>query len=1206
MEVPVLPPDVNRVLGRLKDFQRDTVDYVFRRMYEDSDCVARFLVADEVGLGKTMVAGGVIARAVDRLWDTVKRIDIVYICSNAGIARQNVKRLRRLLGGYAAVLPSRITLLPRAVRELTKCRLNLVAFTPGTSFDLRSSLGTADERALLYWLLPEAWKVSERGALSLLTGAAARAGFETRVREYNSRFRIDDGLRSNFQNSLQASGTAKLKARFLILADDLGGRTLSLSDAQWNERSAVVGELRGALAASCIESLEPDLIVLDEFQRFKYLLDAEDEASELARTLFNYRDPKTGENARVLLLSATPYKMYTLTDEIEAQDHFEDFIATVGFLQNDAARTDAFRRSVSGYRHALFQFAPGADNDLGARKQTIEEELRRIMVRTERLSVSGDRNGMLVEVAPSHMRLNAADVENYLAVQKVGRVIEHGDTLEYWKSASYLLNFMEDYQLKRDFTDALNGPTGASIYQALATCSGSLLSWDDVRAYRRVDPGNARVRSLLADLDAHEAWRMLWVPPALPYYRLTKEFADAERSTFTKRLVFSSWQVVPKVVAALLSYEVERRLQGVPEQGEPNANTVEERRKQKPLLRFSRSEGRLTGMPVLALLYPSPTLARAGDPLAIGARLRSSGGGVAAPSLEEILAVARVEVEQLLSQCPAGTEDGAEDDAWYWAAPILFDLKHDRESTDRWFGQHDLKLRWREGASTADIVETTDREEAEEPEDEAWSSHVDQAHALRNGRQPLGRRPDDLVDVLARMAVAAPANVALRAISRVTGGIANASSSELRNAAGRVAEGFRTLFNVPDVTAYIRRTRPDGQAYWRSLLDYSASGCIQAVMDEYAHTSFELTGVQRNRAAASELANEMIIALTLRTVNLGVDVIRLDPDVRQVRVDPEPRGFRVRFALRFGERKGENGAAGARQEIVRKAFNSPFWPFVLCSTSVGQEGLDFHPYCHAIVHWNLPANPVDLEQREGRIHRYKGHAVRKNLAQRHGAEMLRESGCCGDPWNELFRRAVDDRNMSDGDLVPFWVYATENGARIERHIPALPLSRDIERAHLLRQALVVYRMAFGQSRQEDLVAYLKSRIPPDDIDSVAEALRIDLSPPPTAICWPLLTESDDVELLAEPITLMGDEDQWSSGDWNPNLDDLAKLLDQARVLAEVGCAAPDIEALRSLLDRSSGLLRQGQPAVDLDAFRALLDQFTSLKSPAGAQGDLVD
>ena len=62
----------------------------------------------------------------------------------------------------------------------------------------------------------------------------------------------------------------------------------------------------------------------------------------------------------------------------------------------------------------------------------------------------------------------------------------------------------------------------------------------------------------------------------------------------------------------------------------------------------------------------------------------------------------------------------------------------------------------------------------------------------------------------------------------------------------------------------------------------------------------------------------------------------------------------------------------SRKTAVREAFNSPFWPFVLATTSVGQEGLDFHLYCRDIVHWNLPSNPVDLEQREGRINRRDG------------------------------------------------------------------------------------------------------------------------------------------------------------------------------------------------------------------------------------------
>ena len=47
-------------------------------------------------------------------------------------------------------------------------------------------------------------------------------------------------------------------------------------------------------------------------------------------------------------------------------------------------------------------------------------------------------------------------------------------------------------------------------------------------------------------------------------------------------------------------------------------NSPEARRRRSPLLRFARSKGRLTGMPVLALLYPSTTLAEIADPLIVG------------------------------------------------------------------------------------------------------------------------------------------------------------------------------------------------------------------------------------------------------------------------------------------------------------------------------------------------------------------------------------------------------------------------------------------------------------------------------------------------------------------------------------------------------------------------------------------------------------
>ena len=59
---------------------------------------------------------------------------------------------------------------------------------------------------------------------------------------------------------------------------------------QTRRRDTLIGELRGLLAAACVEALEPDLVILDEFQRFRHLLvdDPDSEAASLARALFDW------------------------------------------------------------------------------------------------------------------------------------------------------------------------------------------------------------------------------------------------------------------------------------------------------------------------------------------------------------------------------------------------------------------------------------------------------------------------------------------------------------------------------------------------------------------------------------------------------------------------------------------------------------------------------------------------------------------------------------------------------------------------------------------------------------------------------------------------------------------------------------------------------------------------------------------------------
>src|SRR5690625_3590924 len=134
-------PDLGQILDGLKPFQLATVEHVFARLWGDADTVDRFLVADEVGLGKTLVAKGVAAKAIDHLWESTedagRPITIVYICSNHQIARQNLARLSQLTDGVVQSNADRLTLLPLSLREVEGRRVQVIAFTPGTRSEER-------------------------------------------------------------------------------------------------------------------------------------------------------------------------------------------------------------------------------------------------------------------------------------------------------------------------------------------------------------------------------------------------------------------------------------------------------------------------------------------------------------------------------------------------------------------------------------------------------------------------------------------------------------------------------------------------------------------------------------------------------------------------------------------------------------------------------------------------------------------------------------------------------------------------------------------------------------------------------------------------------------------------------------------------------------------------------------------------------------
>jgi hypothetical protein len=666
---------------------------------------------------------------------------------------------------------------------------------------------------------------------------------------------------------------------------------------------------------------------------------------------------------------------------------------------------------------------------------------------------------MLVERRPEGLQLETTELESFAAIDGLARGLDAGDVLEYWKSAPYLLTFMDDYKLIRTLDRVGEESTAAHFADLMR--NQSVLRWGDVERYAKIDPENPRLRSLISEVLDVEAWRMLWIPPALPYYQLGRPFDTEPLRDFTKRLVFSAWAVAPKAVAALVSYEAERRMLG---KSARRTTYGEARVKLKPLLRFSRTRGRLPGLPVLALLYPSPALARIGDPLEL------SGESPRTLSAMEALSVVKERIAKRLEPLLAGRPtEGAVDEKWYWATPFLLDLEDDSDTAYAWLGRASAPQAW-----------TGPDERGDD-----FARHIQAAWELTP--DGLGRPPEDLLEILARLALAGPGVTALRSLSRVTGGQSMITDEVVRDSAARIAWGLRSLFNLPEVTAMVRRQK----AYWKAVLDYCVAGGLQAVLDEYAHVLVEWLGLvdREGREIAERLAETMHNSIALRTASYEVRDYASGENGERF----QKRALRARFALRFGDNRIDEERDSYRPTLVREAFNSPFWPFVLVTTSVGQEGLDFHLYCHSVMHWNLPANPVDLEQREGRVHRYKGHAIRKNLAATYPRTGLTVGG--GDPWGALFAEGAAHRAESENDLVPSWIFLS-GPARIERLVPTLPFSRDEARLGALKRSLASYRLAFGQPRQEDLMAFLGRSLGDEEVARISEELRIELAPSP--------------------------------------------------------------------------------------------------------------
>ena len=972
---------------KAKDFQEATAQRIFEVFKNNGQ--NRVLLADEVGLGKTIIAKTVIEKVAQ--WHKEELNDdffkVVYICSNANIAKQNSRKLGIPKENCVEVSQGRLSMQHIKIymqESENHDYMQLIPLTPITSFATIKSSGSVSERALMYALLRRMDCFKHMKGFKEFMSNDTKAFYDWAMDKYEEEvIKCDNSCDNRYILEMVEALNNKISPEMI---DRIRERSNLAKFNETYKNNDILTELRTIFAQISLDKLEPDLVIMDEFQNFKQLLNSESETGMIVEKFLKHDDTK------VLLLSATPYKPYSTIEEISQnndEEHYVEFMQVMDFIFTDEVKRIKFREIWSNYSNKLVEFKNKDYTTLKICKNEAEKAMYQGVCRTERFNVN--KNGIIDDKQAREIEIGEGDIISYIRIQSLLKSIGASSIpIDYVKSCPYLLSFMNQYKQKREIVNYFNTHNDYSLLNEGK--SSLFLNRNQIQNYKYISMNNARLENLKEILFKNEFEKLLWIPSSKPYY-ITNSIFD-KNTNASKILIFSSWEMVPKMIAGMIYYEAERltvgKLYNSEKEKSGKGYFIEEDKR-----KFLRP--RLIGPRSKTLTLASKTLADMFNPLDyIGENIKDIRVELETKVSKKLN---EIKTKYGIGESPIG------DVSWYINAPLIWD---------------------------GEILDVNHRD-----------------------------MPIDTAKVITNMIIGSPAVCAMRIFND-------------KNMAEKLGELFVSLFNKPESIAavdlfYERRSE---RTYYKNVLAYLVDGNIQAVLDEYAHS----LGVK-----GEDLIEQISEGMNLRTSTLDIDTYESFVGKRK------KSGLRAHFAVGYYNAKGDNDNI-QRTENIRAAFNSPFRPFVLATTSIGQEGLDFHLNCRKIVHWNLPSNPIDLEQREGRINRFKCLAIRQNIAKKYGDIKFKQ-----DIWEEMFDEASKQEKGENSDLVPYWSLANinEETIKIERIVPMYPMSKDQVKYNRLIKVLSLYRLTLGQPRQEELLNSLGSNF--DNEDNIDD-LFINLSP----------------------------------------------------------------------------------------------------------------
>lgn len=987
---------------KLKDFQKATVEHIVNIFKSKKQ--RRVLLSDEVGLGKTIVSKGVI-QAVGELSDEYGIWDdntyrVVYICSNANIVKQNTENLgiEDVMNIDESRLSMQHFIVAKKVKELQKSKKSkpriLIPLTPGTSFNLQTSAGNMNERALMFAILShlDDFKDHKTALKNRLNIYGANGDNWTDIidkYEKDIKENVCTGYRENISKEV-VNDDCYQEAKDLLL------KAIALND--YNTTNKAITLFRIIFCKISMKELNPDLVIMDEFQRFSSLLDLEGNSEEamLTRTFFGKED-----GPFILLVSATPYKPFTTLEELnenKIDEQYQDFNKLADFLF-DGREDIVFQQVWHDYSKELCHISSDNLDILIAKKNIAEDTMYEAMSRTERYRNSSQDD--------TYLKISTGDIASYCQMQEVlgecnkmseGRFGVKTLPMEYAKSSPYLLSFMDKYKLKEKLAKAYTEhPWKIKQKQQY------LIKKKNINTYERIPSCNAKLDKLsnilFGEKGEKHGEQLFWIPASHPYYKIPASNVFAKNHDFSKVLVFSAWEMVPRMIACMISYAIEQKSISHAFPSATYTNTKENSEKDA----LDKQEGEKAGT----------------------GRLRRE-------SLE------------LVTCCSDFLKD-----AYNPKAYLGNDLKEIKAGIKENF-KNTSRFTLVEQPTTAKFL-------------------LEAIKLLDSNTEEKILISEDGLDTLVNMAIGSPGICFYRLLG---------NKDLAQEAATKICNNiFNRRYNAAVID--ILYNKKSVQTYFKQVIDYCVMGNLQAVLDEFAYMIDERSNGERN-----------VEMIQKRMIESFIDRNYQEIDTTESFGKEKKKKWRIRthYAMPYGNIRMTDQATN-RANDVRLAFNSPFRPFILASTSVGQEGLDFHWYCRKIMHWNISSNPQDMEQREGRIDRYKSLFVRRNVAKFHPETYT---------WNEMFDLArTEAKEKGFCELVPYWSIpqdmlksiAETDREYIESIVPLYPLSMDYDRYRHMKSVLRLYRLTMGQPRQEELLEFFKD-MPAEDIDK----LLFNLSP----------------------------------------------------------------------------------------------------------------